>query len=509
MMNLVQASRDRAWLVSASLLNVTFLPPLVLQAQPPAEQQIERLVVLENQLLALPLAVADLLKLAEPAAVLDDDLPALEQGVQDLWCLLLALQFSSARVRRSDIKRFKAEQSLLDASRVRGIDLRENFFSLRTVMWEEGTRQDDRPDGTASATGLQELRLMGGRRRRDQERWSSGAPRRSAWRPRWAWLWRRIDLAPARPGTAPQGDRQGGRGPPEDATHRRQPLLGDRPGRGSCQEARGKRRERQGLPRSRKRRGWPRRTWRPTGGWGDSAPQLLDDGDVVMTQCNAGALATVGYGTALGVVRAAREAGKCVKVIVNETRPALQGSAADGLRARPRRVPLHPDLRHGGRVHDEQREGGQGDRGRGQDHQGRLRLQQDWDVPGRGPGKQTRCPVLPGSAPVDLRHEQDPRPDRDRGEGRTTKSSGSRAGGSRPKGVVRGEPSVRQDASRAGHWPSSRTGLIGRPVEENLKSRNWLIASFCGTHLQCGPVSLVWIGHREPTQVRACLRYPP
>lgn len=54
--------------------------------------------------------------------------------------------------------------------------------------------------------------------------------------------------------------------------------------------------------------------------------RLLDDGDVVMTQCNAGALATVGYGTALGVIRAAREAGKCIKVVVNETRPALQGS---------------------------------------------------------------------------------------------------------------------------------------------------------------------------------------
>lgn len=53
---------------------------------------------------------------------------------------------------------------------------------------------------------------------------------------------------------------------------------------------------------------------------------LLEDGDTVITQCNAGALATVGYGTALGVVRAAREQGKCVKVIVPETRPALQGS---------------------------------------------------------------------------------------------------------------------------------------------------------------------------------------
>jgi methylthioribose-1-phosphate isomerase len=54
--------------------------------------------------------------------------------------------------------------------------------------------------------------------------------------------------------------------------------------------------------------------------------ELIDDGDTVMTQCNAGALATVGYGTALGIVRAAREAGKFVKVIVPETRPALQGA---------------------------------------------------------------------------------------------------------------------------------------------------------------------------------------
>ena len=59
---------------------------------------------------------------------------------------------------------------------------------------------------------------------------------------------------------------------------------------------------------------------------GKFGEKLLDDGDVVMTQCNAGALATVGFGTALGVIRAAREAGKCIKVIVNETRPALQGA---------------------------------------------------------------------------------------------------------------------------------------------------------------------------------------
>jgi methylthioribose-1-phosphate isomerase len=54
--------------------------------------------------------------------------------------------------------------------------------------------------------------------------------------------------------------------------------------------------------------------------------KLIENGDTVMTQCNAGALATVGYGTALGVVRAAVEQGKLVKVLVPETRPQLQGA---------------------------------------------------------------------------------------------------------------------------------------------------------------------------------------
>ncbi len=85
MMNLVQASPDRAWHVSARLVERHPPAALISYAQPPAEQQIERLVVLENQLLALPLSVSDLLKLPEPAAVLDDDLPTPEQGVQDLW----------------------------------------------------------------------------------------------------------------------------------------------------------------------------------------------------------------------------------------------------------------------------------------------------------------------------------------------------------------------------------------------------------------------------------------
>ena len=52
---------------------------------------------------------------------------------------------------------------------------------------------------------------------------------------------------------------------------------------------------------------------------------LIKDGDHILTHCNAGALATAGYGTALGVIRAARE-GKNIHVFVDETRPVLQGA---------------------------------------------------------------------------------------------------------------------------------------------------------------------------------------
>ena len=59
---------------------------------------------------------------------------------------------------------------------------------------------------------------------------------------------------------------------------------------------------------------------------GKNGSELFSDNDVVMTHCNAGALATVGYGTALGVIRATKESGKKIKVIATETRPVQQGS---------------------------------------------------------------------------------------------------------------------------------------------------------------------------------------
>ena len=53
---------------------------------------------------------------------------------------------------------------------------------------------------------------------------------------------------------------------------------------------------------------------------------LVEDGDAILTHCNAGALATVDYGTALGVIRLAHEQGKRIKVFADETRPRLQGA---------------------------------------------------------------------------------------------------------------------------------------------------------------------------------------
>ena len=59
---------------------------------------------------------------------------------------------------------------------------------------------------------------------------------------------------------------------------------------------------------------------------GKHGSALLNDGDVILTHCNAGSLATVDYGTALGVIRVAWEQGKKVSVIATETRPKLQGA---------------------------------------------------------------------------------------------------------------------------------------------------------------------------------------
>ncbi|NCC96792.1 MAG: S-methyl-5-thioribose-1-phosphate isomerase [Synergistales bacterium] len=58
---------------------------------------------------------------------------------------------------------------------------------------------------------------------------------------------------------------------------------------------------------------------------GDNGEALIADGSTLLTHCNAGAIATAGWGTALGVMRSCKEKGKRIKVYADETRPRLQG----------------------------------------------------------------------------------------------------------------------------------------------------------------------------------------
>lgn len=73
---------------------------------------------------------------------------------------------------------------------------------------------------------------------------------------------------------------------------------------------------------------------------GRHGAELIGDGQTVLTHCNAGSLATAGYGTALGVIRAAWEQGKKIKVIADETRPVLQGSRLTAWELMQDRIPV-------------------------------------------------------------------------------------------------------------------------------------------------------------------------
>ncbi|MBS7623703.1 S-methyl-5-thioribose-1-phosphate isomerase [Candidatus Bathyarchaeota archaeon] len=73
---------------------------------------------------------------------------------------------------------------------------------------------------------------------------------------------------------------------------------------------------------------------------GEYGASLIADGDTVLTHCNAGALATVGYGTALAPIRTSLKQGKSVKVIATETRPRLQGARLTAFELSRDRIPV-------------------------------------------------------------------------------------------------------------------------------------------------------------------------
>jgi methylthioribose-1-phosphate isomerase len=74
---------------------------------------------------------------------------------------------------------------------------------------------------------------------------------------------------------------------------------------------------------------------------GKNGANLLKEGDVILTHCNAGSLATVQYGTALAPVRAAIEEGKKISVIADETRPRLQGARLTAYELQYDKIPVH------------------------------------------------------------------------------------------------------------------------------------------------------------------------
>ncbi len=73
---------------------------------------------------------------------------------------------------------------------------------------------------------------------------------------------------------------------------------------------------------------------------GKNGAALLEDGDVVLTHCNAGSLATVQYGTALAPIRTAIENGKEISVIADETRPRLQGARLTAYELQYDKIPV-------------------------------------------------------------------------------------------------------------------------------------------------------------------------
>ena len=82
---------------------------------------------------------------------------------------------------------------------------------------------------------------------------------------------------------------------------------------------------------------------------GKFGAEVIDEGDTILTHCNAGALACVDYGTALGVIRAAHEQGKNINVICDETRPRGQGASLSVWEMQQENIPvkLIPDVASG------------------------------------------------------------------------------------------------------------------------------------------------------------------
>ena len=207
---------------------------------------------------------------------------------------------------------------------------------------------------------------------------------------------------------------------------------------------------------------------------GRHGQELISQGSTVLTHCNAGALATAGYGTALGVVRAAVEAGKGIQVFADETRPFLQGARLTSWEMVRENIPctLITDNMAGyfmqsGRIQAVVV-------GRRPDRRQRRYRQQDRHLRRRRAGQGARDSLLRGGSPLHHRPgDAHRRPDshraarhfRDHPDGGTGLGSRDRTGG-KPRLRRDPQPPGRRHHHRGGCRTVALRGVVGRPLPD-------------------------------------------
>ena len=195
---------------------------------------------------------------------------------------------------------------------------------------------------------------------------------------------------------------------------------------------------------------------------------LVPVGGAVLTHCNTGALACVGYGTALGVVRAAFEAGRRPRAVGRRDAAAAAGRAAHDVGVRPARHRRDAHRRRRGRGVDGAGDGRPRDRRRRPHRRERRRREQDRHLRARGRGASSSDPVLRRRARVDDRSRDRDR--RRRSRSRSAIPTRSRTSGRTPIAppgvgafnpafdVTPGAPRDR-DRDRVRRRPARRTGV--------------------------------------------------
>ena len=223
------------------------------------------------------------------------------------------------------------------------------------------------------------------------------------------------------------------------APDRRQPRLGASTG------ARGGRPARLGA------RGSTASSSKPTAALAELGAERFAQGDRALTHCNTGALATGGFGTAGGVLRAAWERGRLAQVWVDETRPLLQGARLTAWELGRAGIPFRvvADSAAGGLMAR-----GLVDRvvvGRRPHRRQRRRGEQGRHLPARGAGRAPRRPVLRGGAGLDDRPAHAPAareiPIEERDPAEVTRATARRV-----------QPRLRRHPRRAGHGDLHRGG---------------------------------------------------